>query len=123
MGKMMGRLRLFPRNFRSSLAYLISKDFMIWYARTEAARFGEKGVRVLSVSPGNFDTPMGDTEREAASRFIPFCALKRFGKVEEIAHLIVACADRGAGYLTGTDILCDGGLVASGFDFFTWMRA
>jgi NAD(P)-dependent dehydrogenase (short-subunit alcohol dehydrogenase family) len=123
MRRMMGRLSLFPKNFRSSLAYLISKDFMIWYARTEAARFGEKGVRIFSVSPGNFNTPMGDMEREAASRFIPYSALNRFGRVEEIAQLIVACAERKVGYLTGTDILCDGGLVASGFNFFTRMRS
>lgn len=38
----------------------------IWFAKTDAARFGEKGVRVLSVTPGNFETPMGNLEKDEA---------------------------------------------------------
>jgi NAD(P)-dependent dehydrogenase (short-subunit alcohol dehydrogenase family) len=57
---------------------------------------------------------MGELEKEEASTYLEHCAIKRFGKVEEIAELFAACADEKIGYLTGADIVCDGGLVASG---------
>jgi len=114
MKKVMNRVNLFPEKVRTGVAYGISKHFVIWFAKQEAARFGAKGIRVLSVSPGNFETPMGELEKEEAEHFIQFCAIKRFGHVDEIASLLAYCASEEAGYLTGTDILCDGGLVASG---------
>lgn len=113
MKKMMGRVSLFPKSVRAGVAYGISKHFVIWFARTDAARFGEKGVRVLSITPGNFDTPMGELEKDEAMAYIKYNAVKRLGKPEEIAQLYAAVADERMEYLTGTDILCDGGCVAS----------
>ena len=83
---------------------------MIWYSHRQAAAFGAKGARVLSVSPGSFDTPMGRLEEESgAGQLLEFAALKRFGQPQEIAELLAFCASDKPGYLTGTDILCDGG--------------
>lgn len=112
--RMMVRVNLFPRNLRSSLAYGISKHFVIWYAKKEAGRFGEKGVRVLSVSPGSFETPMGEVEKDGLAAYVERSAFRRLGKVDEIAHLFRFLADERLGYLTGTDILCDGGCMAAG---------
>lgn len=112
--KIMKRVNLFPKKVRPGLSYAISKDFVIWFAKKDAARFGEKGIRVISVSPGSFDTPMGDIEKDDAQVFVEFGAIKRFGHAEEIGELFAFCASKKAGYLTGTDILCDGGVVASG---------
>lgn len=114
MKKMMGRVNLFPRKLRSGVAYGISKNFVIWFAKTDAARFGEKGVRVISVTPGNFETPMGELEKDEAQTYMQYNAIKRLGQVDEIAYLFAACIDERMGYLTGTDIICDGGCVASG---------
>lgn len=114
MKKMMGRVNLFPKKTRSGVAYGISKHFIIWFAKTDAARFGEKGVRVLSVTPGNFETPMGDLEKEEATTYLKFNAIKRLGRSEEIAHLYAVLIDEKIGYLTGTDIICYGGCIASG---------
>jgi len=114
MRKMMGRVSLFPQKLRSSVAYGISKHFVIWFAKTDAARFGAKGIRVISVSPGNFDTPMGKLEKVEATAYLKYCAIKRFGEVAEIAQLFALLADPRLGYLTGVDIVCDGGCVASG---------
>ena len=110
--KMMARVNLLPKKSRSGAAYAISKYFVIWYARHEAARFGARGVRVLSVTPGNFDTPMGKLEKDEAGAYLKFNAIPRLGKPDEIAALFAAVSDPGMGYLTGTDILCDGGCVA-----------
>lgn len=114
--KIMKRVNLFPKSVRAGVAYGISKNFVIWFAKQDAARFGRKGARVLSVSPGNFETPMGELEKDEADAYTKYCAIKRFGKVSEIASLFAYCAGESAGYLTGVDILCDGGLVASGIN-------
>jgi NAD(P)-dependent dehydrogenase (short-subunit alcohol dehydrogenase family) len=111
--KMMRRINLFPKKQRSGLAYCISKNFVVWLAKKDADRFGKKGIRIISVSPGNFETPMGEIERKEAEPMLAQCAIKRYGKPGEIAHLFAMCADERLGYLTGTDILVDGGLVAS----------
>ena len=52
-------------------------------------------------------------EQSGAGAMIDYAALRRFGKPEEIAELLAFCASEKAGYLTGIDILCDGGVVAS----------
>lgn len=116
MKKIMKRVNLFPKKVREGVSYGISKHFVIWFAKQDAARFGEKGVRVISVSPGNFETPMGELEKEEADAYTKYCAIKRFGHVDEIASLFAYCVSPSAGYLTGVDILCDGGLVASGIN-------
>jgi NAD(P)-dependent dehydrogenase (short-subunit alcohol dehydrogenase family) len=114
MKKIMKRVNIFPKKVQKGVAYGISKHFVIWFAKQDAARFGKKGIRVISVSPGNFETPMGELEKEEADTYTQYCAIKRFGHVEEIASLFAFCSGKEAGYLTGVDILCDGGLVASG---------
>lgn len=114
MKKMMKRVNLFPEKVRAGVAYGILKHFVIWFAKQDAARFGEIGARVISVTPGNFETPMGNLEKKEADAYTKHCAIKRFGHVDEIASLFAYCLSPGAGYLTGVDILCDGGLVASG---------
>ncbi len=112
--KLSKRMRLFPASVRPGVAYGVSKDFVIWYAKRSAIRYGDRGIRVVSVSPGNFATPMGKLEEEEADKFTRHAAIKRFGKPEEIAFLFASIVDCQNGYLTGVDILCDGGLVGSG---------
>lgn len=104
------RSRALGRKLRSGLAYGISKSFVIWYTRRLAVDFGAKGARIVSVSPGSFDTPMGQLEKDhGASEFLKVSAIKRFGRPPEIAAVLAFCASEAPGYLTGTDILVDGG--------------
>ena len=112
--RMMARVNLFPESLRPGVAYGISKHFVIWFARTDAARFGAKGVRVLSIAPGTFETPMGELEADQTADYLDRNAIKRPGRPGEIAELYAAVADERMGYLTGTDILCDGGCVGAG---------
>lgn len=112
--RMMARVNLLPPKSRSGAAYAISKYFVIQYAKKEAARFGERGVRVLSVTPGNFETPMGELEKEEAGTYLRYNAIQRLGRPDEIAALFAAVSDPEMGYLTGCDILCDGGCIAGG---------
>lgn len=66
------------------------------------------------MTPGNFDTPMGALESEQADVFKKYSALKRNGRPEEIAALFTLLLDERLGFLTGADIIMDGGVVASG---------
>jgi NAD(P)-dependent dehydrogenase (short-subunit alcohol dehydrogenase family) len=117
--KMMARVNLFPKRLRSSLAYAFSKNFVTWYAKTDAMKFGTKGIRVLSVSPGSFETPMGELEKDSMEKYTMHSAIKRPGRVEEIANLFAFCVSVKASYLTGIDILCDGGCISSGVNPFS----
>ncbi|MCV7301790.1 SDR family oxidoreductase [Mycobacterium barrassiae] len=99
---------------RSGIAYAVSKSFVRWYASAQCERFNGRGLRVVSVSPGSIDTEMGRLEEQAgAGAMVTDAAVPRWGKPEEMAALLAFCASDKAGYLTGTDILNDGGVVAS----------
>lgn len=115
--KALRRCRPVPQTQRPGLAYSISKNFAVWYSKHMAPKFGAEGARIVSVSPGSFDTAMGRLEEKSgAAGMLRFASLQRFGKVEGIAEVLAFCASDRSGYLTGTDILCDGGVVAG----ITW---
>ena len=101
--KLLARASIAPKEARPGLAYAISKHFVIWFAKTDAARFGTKNVRCLSA-----------LESEQADVFKKHSALKRNGRPEEIAALFTLLLDERLGFLTGADIIMDGGVVASG---------
>ncbi|WP_082959140.1 SDR family oxidoreductase [Mycobacterium sp. 852002-51613_SCH5001154] len=114
MGAMMTTCNIAPEEARSGLAYAVSKSFVKWYSQSQAERFNARGLRIVSVSPGSVDTEMGRLEEQAgAGALVTNAAVPRWGKPEEMAELLAFCASDRAGYLTGTDILNDGGLVAS----------
>jgi NAD(P)-dependent dehydrogenase (short-subunit alcohol dehydrogenase family) len=114
MKKIMKRVHLFPKKAQAGVAYAISKHFVIWYAKQDAFRYAKKNCRVLSITPGNFDTPLGSMEKEEASTYNKFSAIPRNGKPDEIGPLYAYLSDPRLSYLTGTDILCDGGCIAGG---------
>ena len=106
--------RIAPRKLRPGLAYALSKKFVVWYCASQAADFGRLGARIVSVSPGSIDTRMGRLEEQSGSGAMARrSALQRFGTPEEVAELLAFCASARASYLTGTDVLCDGGVTAS----------
>ncbi|HNM97518.1 MAG TPA: SDR family oxidoreductase [Marmoricola sp.] len=108
--KLVASVQRGPAKMRPASAYSVSKAFVIWYSAHMAAAFGERGGRIVSVSPGSFDTPMGRLEEKSGSaKLVEFAALKRFGRPEEVAEVLAFCAGPKPGYLTGVDILVDGG--------------
>lgn len=114
MARVTSACNIVPTRVRPGLAYSISKNFVTWYSASQAARFGSRGARIVSVSPGSIDTEMGRLEERAGSgAMVKLAALKRFGKPEEVAELLAFCASTKAGYLTGVDIACDGGVLAA----------
>jgi NAD(P)-dependent dehydrogenase (short-subunit alcohol dehydrogenase family) len=111
---MLSACEIAPPEARSGLAYAVSKNFVRWYSTSQAERFNSRGLRIVSVSPGSVDTEMGLLEAEAgAGAMVTNAAVPRWGTAEEMAELFAFCASDRAGYLTGTDILNDGGVIAS----------
>jgi NAD(P)-dependent dehydrogenase (short-subunit alcohol dehydrogenase family) len=114
MTGMLAACAIVPEEMQSGIAYAVSKSFVRWYSVAQCERFNSKGLRILSVSPGSFETEMGLLEAEAgAGAMVADAAVPRWGRPEEMADLLAFCASDKAGYLTGTDILNDGGVVAS----------
>lgn len=71
------------------MGYAISKKFVTWYCASQAERFGRRGARIVSVSPGSIDTAMGRLEEKAGSgAMVEFSALKRFGRPEEVPNCL-----------------------------------
>ena len=114
MNAMTSACSIAPEEARSGMAYAVSKSFVRWYSTSQAERFNGRGLRIVSVSPGSIDTEMGRLEEQAgAGAMVTDAAVPRWGKPEEMAELFAFCASAKAGYLTGTDVLNDGGVIAS----------
>lgn len=99
----------------SGAAYSLSKRAVQLYAKEMAPRFGKAGVRIVSLSPGIIDTPMAQLEQQQGPemrKMIALSALGRSGQPEEIASVVTFLASPAASYISGTDILVDGGTIA-----------
>lgn len=109
-------MALLPDANTAQRAYSMSKRGVQLLARREAARFGRTGARIVSVSPGIIDTPMGQAEI-AAEPGIPGIvsggALPRVGQPDEVAAAILFLCSPAAGYITGCDLQVDGGQIAA----------
>jgi NAD(P)-dependent dehydrogenase (short-subunit alcohol dehydrogenase family) len=95
------------------LAYVNAKWFTKDYTARSAARFGKKGIRIISISPGNIITPMyyNDAKTQSDS-MLPKTPLGRHGRPEEIAEVVAFLVGDKASFITGVDIRIDGGVVA-----------
>lgn len=96
-------------------AYPLSKRAVQLYAAMMAPAFGRVGARIVSLSPGIIDTDMGRLEQQAGpemARMIALTPLARSGRAGEIASVVAFLASPAASYISGTDILVDGGTVA-----------
>lgn len=112
--EMVAACDLAGESMRSGLAYSVSKSFVRWYSCSQAERFNGRGLRIVSVSPGSVDTEMGLLEeKNGAGAMVTDFAVPRWGRAAEMAELFAFCASDRAAYLTGTDILNDGGVIAS----------
>jgi NAD(P)-dependent dehydrogenase (short-subunit alcohol dehydrogenase family) len=96
-------------------AYPLSKRAVLKMVEQRAKRWGQKGARLLSLSPGLIATPRGIAimDNPNVQSIIKAAAIQRLGYPDEIATVVEFLASEGAAYITGTDILVDGGMLAA----------
>lgn len=110
-----------PENIKDTLhAYQMAKRCNVKRVMAEAVKWGEKGARVNSISPGivvtplaldEFNGPRGDFYKNMFAK----CPAGRPGTADEIANVAeLLMSDKGS-FITGADFLIDGGATASFF--------
>ena len=110
-----------PQNIRDTLhAYQMAKRCNVKRVMAEAVKWGNRGARINSISPGiivtplaldDFNGPRGDFYRNMFAK----CPAGRPGTADEVANVAeLLMSDRGA-FITGADFLIDGGATASYF--------
>ena len=98
-------------------AYCLSKGGMRMLTRTAGVELGPHNICVVGVGPGAVDTPINaqtvanPAALAALNKSIP---LGRVAEPEEIASVVAFLAGPGAGYITGTTIFVDGGIMQNG---------
>jgi NAD(P)-dependent dehydrogenase (short-subunit alcohol dehydrogenase family) len=96
--------------------YSLSKAALIQLARNVAVEFGPDNIRANTISPGLIDTPFS-TSLLAIPAFMEkrmaLTPLRRVGQPDEIAGVAVMLASRAGGFITGQNIIVDGGTTIS----------
>lgn len=102
----------------TTYAYCLSKRANHLRVQAESLTWAQRGARVNSISPGiiltalakhELDSPIGDGYRA----MIEHSATKRVGTVDEVATLAHYLLGPDSGFVTGSDILMDGGVIAA----------
>jgi NAD(P)-dependent dehydrogenase (short-subunit alcohol dehydrogenase family) len=99
-------------------AYGFAKRAATVLVAAASVTWGLRGARVNSISPGIISTPMGQAELSSQSgefmrTMIDASAARRAGTPDEIAAAAEFLLSQGASFITGTDVLADGGVVAA----------
>ena len=98
------------------LAYSLAKYGLIQMCRRGAIRWGRRGSRIMSVSPGLIASPQGAREFEvqpSKQRLLQATPLGRQGTMVEIAEVVDFLLSDRASFISGVDLLVDGGLTAA----------
>jgi NAD(P)-dependent dehydrogenase (short-subunit alcohol dehydrogenase family) len=91
-------------------AYQASKGAVTLMSKNAALTYASAGIRVNSVHPGLITTPMTDAQDPAISEaLVTTTPLGRAGRPEEVANGILFLASDEASYITGSQLVIDGG--------------
>ncbi|GGU67876.1 SDR family NAD(P)-dependent oxidoreductase [Lentzea flava] len=93
--------------------YAASKAALIMHARAAALEYGPRGIRVNTVSPGLISRPGISSEwPEGVARWEAAAPLRRLGTPEDVGNACVFLASDLASWITGHDLVVDGGVTA-----------
>ena len=95
-------------------AYHASKGAVRLYTKATAVRHAKEGIRINSVHPGHMPpmattAPKNEAQQQAVNDSTP---MRRTGRVEEVAYAVLFLASDEAPYITGTELVVDGGFTA-----------
>jgi NAD(P)-dependent dehydrogenase (short-subunit alcohol dehydrogenase family) len=93
-------------------AYSASKGAVRIYTKSAAVRYGPKGVRVNSVHPGYMPPMLNATNAGERADKIALTPLRRLGEPIEVAYGVLFLASDEASFVTGTELVIDGGFIA-----------
>jgi NAD(P)-dependent dehydrogenase (short-subunit alcohol dehydrogenase family) len=108
-----------PQKLRhSGIAYAIAKHANHIRVRAASIQWGRRGARINSISPGIISTPMGQQELASESgdgmrAMVAMSGTGRFGTPDDVAAATAFLLGPDATFITGTDLLVDGGVVAA----------
>jgi 3-oxoacyl-[acyl-carrier protein] reductase len=98
------------RNLTPGLAaYAATKGAVKMFAQSLSREVGGRGITVNNVQPGPIDTDLNPAAGEWATPQKAVTALKRYGRVEEVAALVAFIASPESAYITGANLTVDGG--------------
>lgn len=94
-------------------AYAAAKGGVVNMTRAAAVTYANRGIRVNAVCPGYIDTPiLDDTPKEVLDSLVSMVPAKRLGKPEEVANCVLFLASDESSFVTGANLLVDGGYTA-----------
>jgi NAD(P)-dependent dehydrogenase (short-subunit alcohol dehydrogenase family) len=93
-------------------AYSASKGAVRIYTKSAAVRYGPLGVRVNSVHPGYMPPMLNATNANERGEKIAATPLRRLGEPIEVAYGVLFLASDEASFITGTELVIDGGYIA-----------
>ena len=97
----------------ASPAYVAAKHAVTGLTRSAALAYAAKGVRINSIHPGYVQTPILDFLDESALRqAVDLHPVGRLGTVDEIAHAVAFLLSEAGSFVTGTQLIADGGYTA-----------
>lgn len=105
-------------NIKDSLhAYQLSKRGNSLRVMAEAVRWGKRGARINTISPGIIMTPLAKDELNGSRgdgyrKMINACAVGRAGTPDEVANVANLLMGQDGAFITGSDFLMDGGVTA-----------
>ncbi len=92
--------------------YAASKGAVRLYTKAAAAKYGPSGVRVNSVHPGFMPPMLNATNAAGRASKIEATPLRRLGEPIEVAYGVLFLASDEASFVTGTELVIDGGYIA-----------
>ena len=100
---------------RAQDAYTCTKGAIISLTRSQAIFYADKNIRANAIHPGMIDTPLQKALDEEAKKTIASeIPLGRLGQAEDIVNCAVFLASDEACYITGSEIVVDGGIMVNG---------